>query len=188
MKRGTTRLVFLPPQLIDKLKSSYLLLDTCVFYDAYRYSRDFTKFFDNLKKQDCDLLTILPVAIEFLRGSATTKEHKSRQDFIKAIAGTVLPIEKTLIEDIQALVSAYRDGGRHTNITDFFLAGVLKRYKNLYLMTGDNKDFPTTIFDREGVVSNDACKEPRFYGIYKFSEEKYSSVLKSLLKINGQAN
>ena len=187
MKRKTTSLVLLPSRLIDELKNSYLLLDTCVFYDAYKYGEVFTTFFDSLKKERCVLLTIFPVVVEFSRNSDTIKEYKSRREFIKTIVGVVLPIERTLIKDVEELVLAYRNHGKHTSLTDFFLAGTLKRYRGLFLMTRNNKDFPIEIFDRRGIICNDAGQEPQFYGIYKFSEEKHSSVLKRLLEIDEKA-
>jgi len=123
----------------------------------------------------------------FIRGSNTIEEYKKRQAFIEEIVETVLPIEPTLIKEVKNVMLTYRNFGRNTAITDFFLSGTLKRYGKVFLMTGNNKDFPTVIFDREGIITNDISKEPKFYGIYKFSENKHASILKTLLEIEEKA-
>lgn len=98
------------------------------------------------------LVTIVPVVVEFTRGSDNTRIYNEKTLLIKDVVGDyLLPIvPKVFYEEIPNLVEKYGQDGKKVSLTDFTLAAMTKIHKrDLFLLTKNPQDFPTTIFGVE---------------------------------------
>lgn len=158
--------IILPPDFLQILKDKFLLLDTCVFIDAFSHPSEFGKFFNKLKDNETSLLTIDDVITEFLKGSSTDTKFDEKKEFINDIIETSLPTNN-LQENVERLIKIYKIESKDLSITDLHLGATLMKFKNrIYLLTRDHSDFPTRIFKRENILNISHGKGIFTYGIY----------------------
>lgn len=160
--------LIIPQELISSLKSKYLLLDTNIFIDAFLHPNDFSDFFNTLKENDITLVTIDLVKIEFLRGSQDDATYKFKEEYLHKITKIILPTDEIVIKNAYELLKKYREFGKTVAMADFYLGANLMRYKgNLYLLTRNTKEFPSSIFNLKHIVNYPLSKGIFTYGIYE---------------------
>jgi hypothetical protein len=79
------------------LEYKHLLLDTSVFIDAYLHPSEFSDFFANCRRSRVTLVTIDPVAIEFVKGSDSEEKMEEKKLFINQIIYQLLPVAHDII-------------------------------------------------------------------------------------------
>lgn len=174
-------------QFIGNLKSRFLILDTNVFIDASKPEgrAAFADFFTRLHSGGCLVVTITAVAIEFLKGARNFTEMRQLKDYLETVCNGVLILHEERDAANQSfiepeLVLSYGERARLVSYTDYLLAKALKKYKTAALLTSNHKDFPTSVFDREEMVILHKEADVTSYGVYRFSEKKYSGRMQSL--------
>src|SRR5688572_4143554 len=94
--------------IFKNLQGGNIFIDTNVLIGAM-YLNDLREFLSQLKVNECEIMTVTGVAIEFYRGSkklskeievgdASAKGYESRSEFLKKIVKAIYPIEKHLEE------------------------------------------------------------------------------------------
>lgn len=85
---------------------------------------------------------------------------------------------------------AHQNSKTKPSSIDLFLAGRLMYHKsNIYLLTGNKKDFPSCIFDAVAVISaeKDQLSGMRSYSLVEFNEEKFNVSYSSYEKLETKA-
>lgn len=156
--------------LIASIKHKHLLLDTNVFRDAVSKPSVFSDFFNDLRKEDVTLATIDFVKYELMKGSSNEIKYKDKEESIKNIIDTVIPIMPETYQLVYKLIQRYGIDGTAVSVTDLFLGAILMQYRqNIYLMTRDTTDFLQSIFDLTSVVNIPIGKGIFTYGIYQYT-------------------
>src|SRR5438270_396868 len=133
--------IVLPQDFLPTTKDKFLLLDTCVFIDAFSHASEFGKFFNKIKENDTTLVTIDTVLVEFLKGSPTDTKFEEKKQFVENIVETCLTT-RDLQENVEKLIKEYKIESKDLSITDLHLGATLMKYrKNICLLTRDLSDF-----------------------------------------------
>jgi len=164
-------------------------VDTCFIIDASLSTEQGETIYAELRRilqeENNHLLSVYPVALEYLKGTNLISEFQSKKAFLDDLVETWLPVDVTTIEKAYDLAQIYRRFGKDVSSTDFVLGATLARYPNTYLLTKDHDDFPVRIFDRVSVLpmqhKNGGVDT---YGLFKYSEDKAGGISKELLKIH----
>lgn len=172
-----------PPDIVSRLKNSHIILDTNTFIHSIDNS-DFYNLLVELKESGCDLLTIPSVVFEFARGASSIVELNWYIDYVNNL-GVGVYSEKDMIKNDKAflvlLQKECRKGKNGTGYTDFLLMMLLNKFSHLedrcFLMTGNHKDIPTTIFDRTEIIALEFRGEVSTQALYKNSLKKVSKML-----------
>ncbi|KKP80882.1 MAG: hypothetical protein UR81_C0013G0008 [Candidatus Levybacteria bacterium GW2011_GWB1_35_5] len=160
--------LIIPPDLISSLKNKHLLLDTNIFIDASKHPEDFTDFFNILKESDITVVTIDCVRIEFLRGAPNENKYKEKEDYFDNITKIILPTNVEIIQNSYELVKKYKEQGGTVAIADLYLGANLMKYKsNIYLLSKNTTELPSTIFDLKYIINYPLNKGIFTYGVYK---------------------
>ena len=158
-----------PPDFLSNLKSKHLLLDTCVFIDAFVSPTEFAKFFKGLKENDIIIVSIDLVKVEFIRGSREIKVFQEKRAYVDDIIDAYLPITNDIFKNMQKLVELFKEEGNTVSVVDLMLGGLLMKYPgNLMLLTRNINDFPTNIFTIRTFFNLFKRKSIQSYGIYYF--------------------
>ena len=83
--------IVLHQEFLSNTKNKWLLLDTCVFIDAFSHAKEFGIFFNKLKENDTTLVTTTLVLNEFLKGSQTEEKFLQKKEYVLRIIDTLLP-------------------------------------------------------------------------------------------------
>lgn len=159
------------PGFLQTLKSSYLLLDTNVFIDAFHNPSEFGQFFNELKENEVTLVTVDAVQVEFTKGSSELIKFEEKNKFLNEIIDAILPTDKSVISNIFELLKLYKIEGKDVSIVDLMLGGMLVKYnKKMALMTKDIKDFPTNIYQLKTHLSILKRRSIHNYGIFSFTK------------------
>lgn len=141
--------IITPQDFHSVTNGKHILLDTSIFIDAFLHPSQFGDFFNRLKDNNCTLVTIKPVLLEFVKGATTDKKFDEKKGFVDSIIESFLPITDDILDNAFDLVKEYRIEGKDLSLTDFILGGIAVKYKrSIYLLTKDISDFPTNIFTR----------------------------------------
>jgi|SRR3989344_2409739 len=174
--------IFYDLKQLSSSSNFFVFLDTNCLIGAFVYPNIFSKLFDDLKKLSCEFLTIPSVAFEFTRGTKTVEEFNSKLEFLENLA-SIYQIEKHL-EDFKDLTITLQKIKGSASYTDFLLIAALYKFRKApsYLLNSNHSDCPIDILDREAIVTVDTDKDIKNYGLYRFSEEKYSKAAENILK------
>lgn len=159
--------------LKENLKRKHLLLDTSVFSDYEKYTKDFAEFFNELKNEGVTFVTSEACKIEYIKGVKDPIIQKERSllitdnlvDIIFPTAIYEKDISKTLIHYGKTL-----DKPNKVSYPDYLLATILMKFPNkIFLMTKNtNNDFP---FNLEGHVVLYKAHAVECYGIYVYDQK-----------------
>lgn len=180
---------------IDKIQRQHILIDTCFILNYMNADRDncahdYQKLISHLKKKENIFTTVPSVSIEYLKYITTLDQFKQKKDFIDGLIEYVLPLDKNILDDARLMTILYRQSGKDVSANDFILAATLKKYyKHILLLTCDHKGFPTTIFDRELILTMDKGDSGiDTYSLLRFSPAKAEIILNKLLEIENKKN
>lgn len=121
--------------------------------------------------------------LEFLRGSRSTQEYNRKKEFVESIVDNIFSIKESIEEDALKLSLLYLSPGGTTSVTDFYLAATLITLKspNIFLMTKNHKDFPTTLFDRANTFLFHNERDVQTFCLYSINRNKYNELLEKIL-------
>lgn len=148
-------------------ENSTILLDTNFFIDLFEHESKYSDFFTTVESLDIALVSTLLVKGEFVRTKDRNKLFDKNILFSK-IVSTLLKIDDQFDGLLTSIIEEYSYDIEGVNIIDLFLACFLKRYKRLYLLTRNHKDFPTKIFHRSHVFSIEHEKDVKTYALYQY--------------------
>lgn len=160
--------LIIPLGLTSSLNNRHLLLDTNIFIDASKHPEDFADFFNILKKSNITVATIDCVRIEFLRGASNEDKYKEKESYFDNITKIILPTTPDIVENSYKLVKKYKEQGGTVAFADFYLGANLMKYgSNLYLLSKNTTELPSTIFDLKYIINYPLNKGIFTYGVYK---------------------
>lgn len=154
------------------IKGKTLILDTNIFIYAFQNPNEFGKFFNLIKTPhyNVTITTTKQVLSEFLRGSTTETKLEEKKSFIENITEYYLPLTPDLDSHSELLLKSYKIDGKDLSITDLTLGSLLVKYQNnLFLLSGDQGDFPTTIFNRKSFITLLETNRIRGIGLYSYT-------------------
>ncbi len=158
--------IALPEDFLSTTKNKFLLLDTCVFIDAFSHPSEFANFFNKLKENNTTLVTIDIVLFEFLKGSPTESKFNEKKKYLEDIVEAFLPIRDYQTQ-VEKLIKDYKIESKDLSITDLYLGATLIKYKEkICLLTKDLSDFPAYIFERITFLNLLHSKTIHPYGVY----------------------
>lgn len=161
--------IIIPPDFLQILEGKHLLLDTCVFIDAFLNPTQFGEFFNKLRDADIVLVCIDVVKAEFLKGALSDLKYDEKVSFFEQICNTILPINSNIFANLYPLIKEYKETGKSLSETDLLLGAELKFYgKNLLLLTKNTTEFPTNIFKLETQFNISYTKGLHSYGVYTY--------------------
>ncbi len=173
------------PNSASFLIGKNILLDTCFiakFKDNKSCFKDLLFLFN---EKNCATTTHSFIENEFLRGSSTNSYIKEKKEFLNRFNFFNLPITEEIIKNSILISNIYSNKNVLNNqisIVDCINAAFLmKHYKDLFLITLDNKDYPIFVFDRIYIYTIDVGKEIFNCGFYKFNIDKFEKAKKEFL-------
>lgn len=173
--------------LLSEAKNKFIFLDTNIYILGRRRGSKLGELLSDLQENGCTFLTIPPVVLEFCRGTATLEDYTARINYIDNLS-TIYPIERHLQEQSeQAALSTFtliisRLNIKNMSYTDFLLAYCLYKLPSAHLMTENHKDFPSSLFNREHIITLDFGDEIQTPAIYTLSRELLDIQATKLLK------
>lgn len=168
--------IIFPQDFFQRLNKKHLLLDTSFFGDYSSHPNVFVDFVEKCKEQEITFVTNVPVVTEFLRGSDKPDIFNQKSALIKKIIGDyLLPVTPSILnEEVPWLVENYGQIGKSISITDFILAAQTKAHSDLYLVTKNPSDFPSSIFSVKTYFLLQLERGLQVYGIYCFEQKSGS--------------
>lgn len=148
------------------LHNSTILLDTNFFMHAFANKEVYAKFLEKLKQIGVAFVAPNFVKYEFIR-SKTIDVVRAREDYFYSIIQNALPYGDDIDKLIVPTIEEYKGKMEGLPITDLVIATYLRKYKDLYLLTNDHGDFPTTVFSRE-YIFNIKDFGDKLYAIYTY--------------------
>ncbi len=173
--------IFYPPSLITELADADLFFDTNTFIGAISLPETFRGLYNDLRGAGCSFITIPSVVFEFTRGTNSLSGFGDRSEFVDGFVDAVYPIEKH-IDDFRELTVVLQQVKGDIHYTDFLLIACLYKFAGSFLISSNRKDCPLDILDRKFVITIDANKEIRTYGVYQLSLAKFNKAAERILK------
>lgn len=166
------------------LADTHLFLDTNIFIAALNYPY-YLNFLYKLKSTGCDFMTIMPVLLEFTRGSSSLSNFEKRFHFIKELA-CIYPIERNLEELKEGMVVIQTIMGK-MDYVDFLLTLCsykfrLSKLDSCYLLTENHNHYPLDILDRVHLITIDSGKQIRTHATYRLNIDKLNKAAENILK------
>lgn len=168
-------------KLYEKLKTSYVVLDTGIFIKALK-NEEIKDFLFKLKKSGCSFFTIPSVYWEFIRVSNSLEDFKKQSEFFFALVDYIYPIEKE-IDNYGDFMMVSSKINSSMPYTDFLLAVLLYHHKEskCYLFSSDLKDFRREIFDRSIITWYDD-NEVENLALFRLNKRKYQKAASNIIK------
>lgn len=171
--------------LLKKIKKKTILVDTNLLLYYLRYKQEYYPLLEGFETNDISLVTISPVKIEYYKGTNTNSQLKAKRELYRKTFDMTYPILDDIVKETFKISLAYRDLAKSASSTDLLLAGTLKRFgSKLILLTRNHKDFPTTIFNRVGIINIELERSIHSYSLIQFSQTKYEKRIKAFNKSN----
>lgn len=148
------------------LHNSTILLDTNFLIHAFANKEVYAKFITSLKNVGVVFVAPNFVKYEFIR-SKTIDVVRAREEYFYSVIENVLPYGEDIDKLIIPTIEEYKNKMEGLPLTDLVIATYLKRYKDLYLLTNDHGDFPTSVFSRE-YIFNIKDFGDKLYAIYAY--------------------
>ena len=151
-----------------------ILIDTCFLVDSKEYPSEFKDFLEQISARNIDTYSIEFVKIEYIR-ARTSEEINTKLEYFNKIVGGILPIEKIITQEdlkqnnkdrfVVDHLGRYGNDLDGVSITDLYLGMCLNRYKSIYLLTANHKDFP--IYKRECILPIETRRGIKTYALYR---------------------
>lgn len=166
------------------LELHHILLDTNFFIDLAKGTKKFEPLLNKFKKNNCILVTIPPVIIEFLRGIEDLNEYKRRIKLLKLLEITSLPLTRDIVNDALEFARLYGREGKNVSVADYLLAATLKKFHRgkMLLLTRDHYAFPLSVFDRAQLEPIEYERGIHLFVLYSFNEKKFEKRLQKSAK------
>lgn len=148
-------------------ENATILLDTNFLMDLFNREDSYREFWGESTKKSVTLATTDLVRCEFLK-SRTSDVVKRKAEFMARVVDVILPFDVVVGKFIQPTLEEYGSYSDGVSPIDILLACFIKRYKNLYFLTRNHKDFPTRIFDRSFVFSVEEPRDVNTYALYQY--------------------
>jgi predicted nucleic acid-binding protein len=166
-------------QLSETIKNKFVLFDTNVIINAFKYLDVFKELFDFLGDAEASPIYFPLIEFEFLRDAYDVTHKGKRKEFLREFTFSTMPLPSSNeIEDSIKIANAYT--ARKINNPSFIdccIAAYLKKYaKNLFLITSNHKDFPIFLFDRIFIYTLDTEKDIFTIGFYCFNPKKAKAI------------
>ncbi len=155
----------------DSLRGSSILVDACFFLDANSQPRLFGEFILKLKNIDVSFVAIDFAKTEFVRTKSKT-DLQAKLDYFGKVVDAILPVDKVTESLMPGLIEEYGDDLDGVSTVDLYLGATIKRYKKLWLLTCNHKDFPTSVFVRHLPVNFELPKAVKTYAFYQYKPSK----------------
>jgi len=157
----------------DWPREKWVVLDTNFLIDYYSKQESYAELLEQLRKNENTISSTELVRTEFIR-SRTKDVVRSKSAFFNKIVESLLPLDKEIHKLVQPTIETYGQDIEGVSLTDIYLACVIQRYRQVYLLTRDHHDFPTRLFDRTHVFLIELNKEIKTYALYQYRkpEEK----------------
>lgn len=175
----------------EKVRLQYILLDTCILAEIYKYSKTkYFRLFEDLgiflRNANCKAVINEFVRFEFFRGCKTLEHIRQKRYFLQVWSAVTLPVNNQILIDAITIANIYAHKNIHAtqvSLVDCHISSYLKNYQNnLVLLTLNHKDFPLLLHDRIGIYLIDTDIEILTFGFYKFNLEKYNKALSDFRK------
>lgn len=186
--------VFYNPQDLANISDKYLIVDTNILAFCSTDSEFLGEFLKIFAK---NIRLIDPVVrLEFLRGAQTDSLYQKKSDFLKSNEFYDITdhfdIFKKVRQDAEDISRIYTHfQSPDVPLGDLFITARLKHhYKTHLLLTLDQQDFTTLLFDRVATVSIESSigrnkfKSRTLHHIValKFNEEKFEECIRRIKK------
>jgi len=173
----------LTTKILNTIGTKSLLIDTNFLIDALRHSDEFRSLIDVLKNKEVKLSTSEFVLLEFFKGIDTKQHFVFKKNLYEKLSVIIHSSNEEFFANTSDMLFVYRKQGMSLDATDLYLSGMLKKLqKESLLLTRNHSDFPTTLFDRVGVINVELETTILSYSLLKFSREKYSLAVDNFLK------
>lgn len=166
-------------KLIDALDKGLLFFDTNILIGMIEYPQIFSDLMNKLIPTKCSFLTIPQVRFEFTRGATTVEKYNDRIKFLDQFKFGIYPIDNHTNSFFE-LIPVLHKVSKGISYTDFLLCLCLCKFTSAYLVSED-RDIPANLFDRVYVITIDTDKDLRSYGVYRYSKEKMSVLIDSVI-------
>ena len=154
-------------------RESWIVLDTNFLIDLFSHQESYAVIFQQIRDGENTIVSIHQVRTEFIR-SKTKDVVRSKSKLFNKLVESLIPIDKQICELVQPTIETYGQDIEGVSLTDIYLACVIQRYSQVYLLTRDHHDFPTRLFDRAHIFHIELNKEIKTYALYQYRkpEEK----------------
>jgi hypothetical protein len=166
-----------------QLENKHILVDTCFISSLFYEEIDFFKnLLDLFEQNHCTLCINTLICLEFLRIAKGKSEKEELSDFLHDKFFELGP-DISIYDCAKELFPLYNfcksiGNKKQASVVDIVNVCFLKKYsENLLLLTLDNYDYPLEITDRINVGVIDLKKELLTWGIYKFNNTNFTSLL-----------
>lgn len=182
---------FLSENFQKNLASKQLLLDNDFLSFVFSKEEIFTEL-PNIFSHSSLIIDPL-TEFEFLRDIYLPAERVLREQFIQSPLFVPAINHQQIFKQIQVnalfLSKLYAHGNNKCkpSTIDLLLAGRAMLYKdNLYLVTGNKKDFPSQVFDIKGIISVDreGFSGIKTYSVLGFNQDKYEKAYEKYNKMS----
>ena len=146
---------------------STLLIDTNLFIDLFEHEAIYENFLKSANTQAVTFVSCDLVRGEFVRTKDQEKFIEKNELFSKLIT-TILPMDVKISELLIPTMEEYGRNIEGVSIVDIVLACFIKRYKGLYLLTRNHKDFPLRIFERSCIFCIEHERDVKTYALYQY--------------------
>lgn len=174
-------------RLCEKLGKARLLLDTSALIEASNVE-DFCSFLMRLSDNGLLLMTIPEVVDEFTRAAVDLRQYERYKTMLVDLgvvvwSDRVVDFEAVGLEKFFFVYNqAARDGKKLPSCTDYKLCQRLFLVDGLKLLSGNHRDIPVSIFDREDLITIDHGRELHVEAIYALNKVKYREATKVYYK------
>ncbi len=172
-------------ELVQKLASKWILLDTNILISLSHHSEAFIPLLDIFKDAGCELCSIDFIEFEYLRDAFLPSVYTERKN--KLLTTQKIPLPPDFISSAIEISQVYAHANIKTNqisVVDCMIAVIARKYHdNLFLLSNDQYDFPPIVFDRLHIFPIDGGSEILTPAIYHFNTKKFDKRLEQLKKI-----
>jgi hypothetical protein len=151
------------------LSSGTVLVDTCFLLDANSKPKVYGDFIGELRGNGVTVVSLELVRVEFVR-TKKTEDFKKKLAYFNGLVESILPVDVELERLILDLIVEYGEDLDGVSVIDLYLAAALKRYKNLFLLTSNHRDFPGHVFTRCSVFNFELPKAVQTYAFYRYKD------------------
>ena len=175
------------PNLVEILKNSNLLLDTCTIIEMLKIE-EVRNLVNDLTESDCNLLSVSPVKDELTYGANTIAEYDNVSSFLSTQNILILDEVKRTYPDNE--VEIFRIAlSRCKRINPSYVDRILlsipyffrKSSERIYLATLNHKDIPSEFFVCVGMIAYCINGTFRNVGFYEFNLKRFEKMMKDVI-------
>ncbi len=166
----------------SKIKGQNVFLDNDFLSLVFKDETIFEEIFKILS--ETTIVIEAHTKFEFLRDIYIPADRVAHENFINQDLFHHIPPHQDVLKQVwgnaQTLscIYGYKGKAKGVSFVDFMLAGRMMLHKNIFLLSGNKKDFPSCIFDSEGTACFEDQKnmEPRTFWLLSFSKRNLKNV------------